>query len=99
LGLSGSTQQRPTLTTVGYGDVYPVTTEGRVAAMALMLVSIGLFGAITATITSHLMTCDSHHGPAPSLVGAPERLAVLHEEGALTDDEFAQAKSRLLDLG
>jgi voltage-gated potassium channel len=47
-----------TLTTVGYGDVYPVTTEGRIAAMALMLLGIGLFGAITATITSYLMTAD-----------------------------------------
>ena len=47
-----------TLTTVGYGDVYPVTTEGRLAAMALMLLGIGLFGAITATITSYLMTSD-----------------------------------------
>lgn len=47
-----------TLTTVGYGDVYPVTQEGRLAAMALMLLGIGLFGAITATITSYLMTHD-----------------------------------------
>jgi voltage-gated potassium channel len=47
-----------TLTTVGYGDVTPVTTEGRLAAMALMLLGIGLFGALTATITSYLMTSD-----------------------------------------
>jgi voltage-gated potassium channel len=47
-----------TLTTVGYGDVTPVTTEGRLAAMALMLLGIGLFGAITATITSYIMTSD-----------------------------------------
>jgi hypothetical protein len=37
---------------------YPVTTEGRIAAMALMLLGIGLFGAITATITSYLMNAD-----------------------------------------
>jgi len=42
-----------TLTTVGYGDVTPITTEGRIAAMALMLLDIGLFGAITTTITSY----------------------------------------------
>jgi voltage-gated potassium channel len=47
-----------TLTTVGYGDVTPVTTEGRLAAMALMLLGIGLFGAITATITSYLLSGD-----------------------------------------
>jgi voltage-gated potassium channel len=49
-----------TLTTVGYGDVTPQTTEGRIAAMALMLLGIGLFGAITATITSYLMTHEMH---------------------------------------
>ena len=47
-----------TLTTVGYGDVTPQTTEGRLAAMALMLLGMGLFGAITATITSYIMTTD-----------------------------------------
>jgi hypothetical protein len=47
-----------TLTTVGYGDVTPVTTEGRVAAMALMLLGIGLFGAITATNTSYFLAND-----------------------------------------
>ncbi len=45
-----------TLTTVGYGDVVPHTIEGRLAAMALMLLGIGLFGAITATITSYFLT-------------------------------------------
>jgi voltage-gated potassium channel len=47
-----------TLTTVGYGDVVPHTTEGRIAAMCLMLLGIGLFGAITATITSYFLSSD-----------------------------------------
>ena len=86
-----------TLTTVGYGDVYPVTTEGRIAAMALMLLGIGLFGAITATITSYLMSNESRHGPDAVSAGEDlERLAALHSAGALTDDEFSLAKSQLL---
>jgi voltage-gated potassium channel len=89
-----------TLTTVGYGDVTPVTTEGRVAAMALMLLGIGLFGAITATITSYLMTRDIHqleeHEAESSLAGELERLAALRESGALTDEEYRRAKVQAL---
>lgn len=86
-----------TLTTVGYGDVYPVTTEGRIAAMALMLLGIGLFGAITATITSYLMTHDSPRAE-PSMVDKLDRLAALHTSGALTDEEFGLAKGRLIGI-
>lgn len=36
-----------TITTVGYGDRYPVTTEGRLVAMVLMISGLGLFGTIS----------------------------------------------------
>lgn len=39
-----------TVTTVGYGDRYPVTGTGRVVAAALMLLGIALVGAITAAV-------------------------------------------------
>lgn len=44
-----------TVTTVGYGDQYPVTTEGRFIAVALMLSGIALIGVITATFASWLI--------------------------------------------
>ena len=36
-----------TITTFGYGDVYPVTAEGRILAMVLMVSGIGLFGNLS----------------------------------------------------
>jgi voltage-gated potassium channel len=36
-----------TITTVGYGDKYPVTAEGRIVAMILMTAGIGLFGILS----------------------------------------------------
>ena len=41
-----------TVTTVGYGDRYPVTGGGRAVAVVLMLVGIGLIGVLTATVAS-----------------------------------------------
>lgn len=41
-----------TLTTVGYGDHYPVTFEGRLVAVLLMSAGIGLFGTFSGFVAS-----------------------------------------------
>jgi voltage-gated potassium channel len=44
-----------TVTTVGYGDKYPVTAGGRGVAVVLMLVGIGLIGVLTASVASYFV--------------------------------------------
>lgn len=44
-----------TVTTVGYGDKYPVTTEGRLIAAVLMVAGVGLFGTFTGFVASWFM--------------------------------------------
>ena len=41
-----------TMTTVGYGDRFPVTTEGRLIGVGLMLAGIALLGVVTAALAS-----------------------------------------------
>jgi voltage-gated potassium channel len=41
-----------TVTTVGYGDYYPVTTEGRITAVVLMTLGVGLFGTLAGYVGS-----------------------------------------------
>lgn len=45
-----------TTTTVGYGDLSPVTGLGRIVAAVLMLVGIGLIGSLTSSITTFFIT-------------------------------------------
>lgn len=48
-----------TATTVGYGDLSPSTVYGRIIAMILMLLGIGLIGSLTSAITSFFMKQSS----------------------------------------
>lgn len=85
-----------TLTTVGYGDVVPVTPEGRLAAAALMLLGIGLFSAITATVTSFLL--ESGHRASEPLPPAERlrQLAGLAGEGLISAEEFADRRTTIV---
>jgi voltage-gated potassium channel len=47
-----------TMATVGYGDVYPVTTAGRVVAAFTMVVGISAFGVVTASLVRFLVRED-----------------------------------------
>ncbi|MFG6121491.1 potassium channel family protein [Thalassobacillus sp. B23F22_16] len=44
-----------TTTTVGYGDISPASVGGRVIAVVLMLVGIGLIGMLTGSITTYFV--------------------------------------------
>jgi voltage-gated potassium channel len=49
-----------TLTTVGYGDLYPVTTTGRIIGAVFLLSSIGVLGVLVGTIASGIRTFQQH---------------------------------------
>lgn len=61
-----------TITTVGYGDRFPVTTEGRFIAALLMTAGVGLFGAFSAALAAWFL--------APEEEATDEEIAGLRSE-------------------
>ena len=79
-----------TITTVGYGDRYPVTLAGRITAMFIMFMGVGIIGALASILASLLVggsppeeEATPPAAPEPSvqeeLKTIKDQLAVLHE--------------------
>jgi voltage-gated potassium channel len=72
-----------TITTVGYGDMVPVSTEGRVVAAILMTAGVGLFGVFAAALAAWFL--------------APQEAAV--DELQAMREELAAMRAAIEKLG
>jgi voltage-gated potassium channel len=61
-----------TITTVGYGDFYPVTTLGRITAIFVMFSGIGIIGALASILASILVSPATPDEPDPQEASATE---------------------------
>lgn len=68
-----------TITTVGYGDHYPVTAVGRFAAAGLMLAGIAVLGVVTASIASWLVESVSAETAAKTAASTAAALEAIDE--------------------
>lgn len=83
------------LTTVGT-EIYPVTAEGRVVAVVLMIYGVGVFGYIAATLASYFVSSHVGEETAPLVSGEEPRdledkidrlLAILEEREKRDSDQ------------
>jgi voltage-gated potassium channel len=89
-----------TITTVGYGDRYPITNGGRLIGMATMMVGIGIFGVITSFMANSFLA------PTKKEREAAERKAQLEREkeeearnaAIHADAEMAALKAELAEI-
>ena len=87
-----------TVTTVGYGDVTPRFTSGRIVAAAVMLWGVAFLAILTAAITSTFVaraTRERMNVDAVEAEGAAERIDAHLAELALRLDRMEKTLSRL----
>lgn len=77
-----------TITTVGYGDRYPVTAAGRIAAVFIMFMGVGIIGALASILSSLLV------GSPP----APDEGATGEAPSQTVVQELANIKNELAEL-
>jgi voltage-gated potassium channel len=77
-----------TITTVGYGDYYPVTYGGRIAAMFIMFSGVGIIGALSSILASVLVGGNESE-PEETSDGKP---------ALTTQQELAEIKKELAAL-
>jgi voltage-gated potassium channel len=82
-----------TITTVGYGDLYPVTDTGRLVATGLMVCGIGLLGVVTAWLASWLIDRVSE-AEEESQAATRRDVAALTAEVRALREELARRTSR-----
>ena len=77
-----------TITTVGYGDFYPISTEGRLLAGILMSAGVGIFGVFTVKCTQVILS-SSHEEDE-------RHLNEIHDEIRSLRNEITELKALLL---
>jgi voltage-gated potassium channel len=81
-----------TITTVGYGDYYPVTPGGRITAMFIMFAGVGIIGALASILASLLVGSSApEEEETPDIVSAP----TVEQELANIKDELAALRQLL----
>lgn len=97
-----------TATTVGYGDVFPVTAPGRVAGIVMMIVGIATFSALAGTAASALQRLRQEKGRGPNErdresggaavdpVDRLRRLEQLRTDRLITTEEYDDKRAAVL---
>ena len=85
-----------TVTTVGYGDVVPASTPGRLIAAVVMIGGIGFITVTTAAIASAFVESARPRREGPEATTRSE-VAALRDEGVALTPEIKELKTLMTD--
>lgn len=84
-----------TLTTVGYGDVFPVTLAGKVAAGLIAVAGIGLFALLTGILAAAFGEAVQRHREAAAIAALDAAAEAIEDDSVDAAGERARAEAAL----
>jgi voltage-gated potassium channel len=89
-----------TITTVGYGDRFPVTETGRLVGMMVLLCGVGVFGAFSGFLANFFLAGKSQSAPSPPLTpsAAASNLQSMRELLAKQQQVHEELTTRLAEM-
>lgn len=89
-----------TLTTVGYGDIYPITVWGRILSSIIAFLGIGLVAVPTGIISAGFMESVEQEKDhvSENLYNDLKELKQIYEDGLISMSEYELKKAKLLDI-
>lgn len=85
-----------TITTVGYGDKFPVTTEGRMIAAVLMTAGVGIFGSFTGLVASWILSPSKKDDEQDSELAQLREQVTMIQQLLTSSDSLSAAEDRPL---
>jgi len=100
-GFSGIWWAVATFTTVGYGDIYPITTAGRILSMIMAVLGIALVAVPTGIISSGFIeqnSCKCDNTDIEDISVQLKTLKELFESDLIDEEEYKHKKAQILGI-